>query len=218
MKMSEWAKREVEIACKKENPNWDGKSFDYGIACYQSALKAFKSLCEDEHSGMSIAFTQGILNRLIDVKCLTPIEDTEDIWNEIHDYEDGTKEYRCRRMSSLFKKLLPDGTVKYSDVERIIKVDQNGIPWHSGDVSRLIEKMFPIEMPYYPATEKYKVYSEDFLVNPENGDYDTWAYLYVEKPDGEKVDLNLFYTEKEGQTVQISKEEYEELKEKAFKQ
>ena len=217
MGLVDWAEKEVELACKKENPNWDGKSFDYGIACYQSALKAFKSLCEDEHSGMSIAFTQGILNRLIDVKCLTPIEDTEDIWNEIHDYEDGTKEYQCRRMSSLFKKLLPDGTVKYSDVERIIKVDQNGIPWHSGDVSRLIEKMFPIEMPYYPATEKYKVYSEDFLVNPENGDYDTWAYLYVEKPDGEKVNLNLFYTEKEGQTVQISKEEYEELKEKAFK-
>ena len=23
MSMSEWAKREVEIACKKENPNWD---------------------------------------------------------------------------------------------------------------------------------------------------------------------------------------------------
>lgn len=217
MGLVEWAEKEVELACKKENPNWDGKSFDYGIACYQSALKAFKSLCEDEHSGMSIAFTQGILNRLIDVKCLTPIEDTEDIWNEIHDCEDGTKEYQCRRMSGLFKKVLPDGTVKYSDVERIIKVDQNGIPWHSGDVSRLIEKMFPIEMPYYPATEKYKVYSEDFLVNPENGDYDTWAYLYVEKPDGEKVDLNLFYTEKEGQTVQISKEEYEELKEKAFK-
>ena len=217
MGLVDWAEKEVELACKKENPNWDGKSFDYGIACYQSALKAFKSLCEDEHSGMSIAFTQGILNRLIDVKCLTPIEDTEDIWNEIHDCEDGTKEYQCRRMSSLFKKVLSDGTVKYSDVERIIKVDQNGIPWHSGDVSRLIEKMFPIEMPYYPATEKYKVYSEDFLVNPENGDYDTWAYLYVEKPDGEKVNLNLFYTEKEGQTVQISKEEYEELKEKAFK-
>lgn len=35
MTMSEWAKKEVEIACKKENPEWDGESFDYGCSCYQ---------------------------------------------------------------------------------------------------------------------------------------------------------------------------------------
>ena len=29
MTTRECAEREVEIACKKENPNWDGKSFDY---------------------------------------------------------------------------------------------------------------------------------------------------------------------------------------------
>lgn len=218
MSMETWAEKEVEIACKRENPDWDGKSFDYGCMVYQSALKAFKCLLKDEHSGMSIQFTKNVLNRLIDGKCLTPIEDTDDIWEHVFDREDGTKEYQCRRMSSLFKKVLPDGTVKYSDVERVIKVDQNGNTWNSGGASRLIEKMFPIEMPYYPATKKYKVYSEDFLVNPENGDYDTWAYLYVEKPDGEKVDLNLFYTEKDNQAVQISKEEYYELKAKAIKE
>ena len=65
MSLKEWAKREVEIACKKENPNWDGKSFDYGCACYQSALKAYQSLCEDEHSGMSFNITKNILIRLI---------------------------------------------------------------------------------------------------------------------------------------------------------
>ena len=30
MKLNEWAEKEIEIACKRENPNWDGKSFDYG--------------------------------------------------------------------------------------------------------------------------------------------------------------------------------------------
>ena len=42
--MSEWARREVEIACQKENPNRKGDEFDYGCACYVSALKAFESL------------------------------------------------------------------------------------------------------------------------------------------------------------------------------
>ena len=217
MSMDTWAEKEVELACKRENPDWDGKSFDYGCMIYQSALKAFKVLLEDEHSNMSIQLTKDVLNRLIDGKCLTPIEDTDNLWNYVYDREDGTKVYQCSRMSGLFKDVLPDGTVKFDDVNRVVKIDQYGNGWHSGDASRLVNERFPIEMPYYPSTEKYKVYSEDFLVDPKNGDYDTWAYFYIETPEGEKVDLNLYYTEKEGQTVQISKEEYDELKEKAFK-
>lgn len=34
MSMSDWAENEVKLACKKENPNWDGKSFDYGCGYY----------------------------------------------------------------------------------------------------------------------------------------------------------------------------------------
>ena len=63
MTTEEWAEREIEIVCKKENPNWDGKSFDYGCACYQSALKAYKSLCEDDHKGW---WHSGIASRLVD--------------------------------------------------------------------------------------------------------------------------------------------------------
>lgn len=51
---SEWAEDEVRLACKRENPDWDGKSFDYGCSCYQSALKAYKSICGDGHSGFSL--------------------------------------------------------------------------------------------------------------------------------------------------------------------
>jgi hypothetical protein len=25
-----WAEKEIELACKHENPDWDGESFDYG--------------------------------------------------------------------------------------------------------------------------------------------------------------------------------------------
>ena len=28
MSMTKWAEREIAAACKRENPNWDGKSFD----------------------------------------------------------------------------------------------------------------------------------------------------------------------------------------------
>ena len=30
MSLKDWAKKEVEVACKRENPNWDGASFGSG--------------------------------------------------------------------------------------------------------------------------------------------------------------------------------------------
>ncbi len=133
--MLDWAKREVEIACKKENPNRKEGEFDYGYACYESALKAFKSLCEDGHSGFGIKMTQAILNRLLNVEPLTPIEDTDDIWDKCSRPKDGPEVYQCSRMFSLFKNIYPDGSVKYSDNNRVFCVDINdpntGIPMES---------------------------------------------------------------------------------------
>ena len=79
MGMYEWAEQECRLACKKENPNFDFDSddFDYGCSCYKSALKAYKSLLEDEHSGMSFSFTRNILERLMRGEPLTPITDDD---------------------------------------------------------------------------------------------------------------------------------------------
>ena len=95
MSMLDWAKNEVAIASNREKCNAKDGEWDYGVACYESALKAFKSLCGDDHSGLSIGITKNILNRLIDGKPLTPIEDTEDIWNLTHTDEKG-KHYQCK--------------------------------------------------------------------------------------------------------------------------
>lgn len=54
MSMKEWAKREVDLACKHDNPDRKEGEFDYGCACYESALKAFTSLMEDGHSGQYV--------------------------------------------------------------------------------------------------------------------------------------------------------------------
>lgn len=58
MSMMEWAKREVEIASKRERGDKPESEWDYGCACYDSALKAFESLCGDGHSGFSIGITR----------------------------------------------------------------------------------------------------------------------------------------------------------------
>ena len=68
-KMELWAENEVKIACHRK-----GDEFDYGCASYESALKAFKTLCKDGHSGASIMFTKAILNRMIKI--------AENMWRE----------------------------------------------------------------------------------------------------------------------------------------
>lgn len=83
--LERWAENEVAIACRREKPNRKDGELDYGCACYESALKAFGSLCEDGHSGFSIGLTKAILNRLIDNKPILPIEDTDEVWSDIFD-------------------------------------------------------------------------------------------------------------------------------------
>lgn len=198
MSMKEWAKREVEIACKREAPDRKEGEWDYGCACYESALKAFDSLMEDGHSGFSIGLTKQILNRLIDGKPLTPIEDTDDIWKHSFDRGDSdAKTYQCERMSSLFKDVYPDGTVKYNDVNRVvgINIDSPNAEWHMGLADKIVGEMFPITMPYIPEDKPFKVYCRDILTDPKNGDFDTVAIYYLIKPDGEKIEINRYFKE-----------------------
>lgn len=196
-----WAEREVEIACKNENLN--GAEWDYGCACYESALKAYKSLLGDGHSGYSIGVTQNILNRLIDGKPLTPIEDTDDIWNEV---SRGT--YQCKRMSSLFKYIDDNGTTSYRDIDSVIKVDiSSGRTCYNGLVQRIIDELFPISMPYVPE-EPFRIYCTDFLTDPKNGGYDTIGIFYGIKPNGERFEIDKFFKEGEDDWIEIDSFEY----------
>ena len=212
MSLIEWAEKEIELACKHENPDRKEGEWDYGCACYESALKAFKSLLEDGHSGFSIGLTKQILNRLIDNKVLTPIEDTDDIWNDITRRNKDYKSYQCMRMSSLFKDVYPDGTIIYRDVERFVKVDINNPDscWHSGLVDKVVGELFPIRMPYMPESKPFKVYCEDILTDRKNGDFDTIAIFYAIKPDGEKVEINRYFKEDNKEGRSLTEIDYEE--------
>lgn len=221
--MLDWAKREVEIACKKENPNRKEGEFDYGCSCYESALKAFESLLEDGHFGFSIKMTQAILIRLLNGQPLTPIEDTEDIWDVCSCsgiLAHGIDVYQCKRMSSLFKHIYLDGTVKYYDVDNSYCVDINNPSnmYSSSLVRKLIDEMFPIKMPYMPG-KPIAVYCEDFLTDKKHGNFDTVGVFYALKTENgkqEKIEINRFFRkpegDKEGDWTEISKKEYEERK------
>ena len=206
MSMLEWAKKEVELAKIIEAKDLKEGEFDYGGACYDSALKAFKSLTEDNHSGMSIKITKQILNRLIDGSPLTPIEDREDIWNEItRNKKDNIIIYQCSRMSSLFKYVYENGKVTYSDIDRSYCFDSTkpDMRYSSGLVKNIIDEMFPIIMPYSPANERIKVCCEQFLYSPDGGDFDSVAILYVDDPDNKRINVSRYFKEEDNKWVEI---------------
>lgn len=214
MGMLDWAKKEVEIACKRENPGRKDGEWDYGCACYESALKAYESLCNDGHSGYSFGFTKNILIRLMDGNPLTPIEDTDDIWNTCGTDEDGTTTYQCSRKSALFKKVHKDGTVDFSDVDRFYCKDiETGSTYSSGLVTKVINAMFPITMPYMPE-RPWKVNCMDLLVDKKNGDFDTLAIFSIEK-NNEVIQINRFFKYDDGideDWVEINSVEFEKRK------
>lgn len=211
--MERWAENEVAIACRREKPDRKDGEWDYGCACYESALKAFRSLCADGHSGFSIELTKAILNRLINNKPLLPIEDTDEVWSDISDMiglKGEERNYKCKRMSSLFKDVYADGTVKYRDVNRYygVNIKCPDVPYHSGLIDTVMDELYPITMPYMPADRVFKIYTEDFLVDPAKGDYDTVGILYAITPSLEKVEINRYFKEDSKGFAEIDEAEY----------
>lgn len=210
--MEIWAENEIKIACERENPNRNKGEWDYGCACYKGAFETFKTLLGQGHSGYSIGITKHILNRLIDGKPLTPIEDIPESWNEcgLKDKE-GTQIYQCKRMSSLFKNIYPDGRVEYTDIDRVICQDIHaGFEYRNKHLRELVLKMYPIEFPYMPTDKPFRIYTEDFMAHEKNGDFDTVRALYLIKPNGELVEVNRYFAYDDGYDIQeIDKDEYE---------
>lgn len=211
MNMIEWAENEIRIALARENEN--DSSYEYIKACHESALKALKSLCGAGHSGMSISVTRNILDRLIKHQPLTPIEDTEDVWTETEHLgmreDNRIKVYQCKRMGCFWKEVFPDGTIRYNDYDRAYGANINDpeITYHSGLTTRIVDEMYPIDMPYCPPNRPYMVYTEEFLCDARNCDFDTVHIHYIQTPEGDKVDVNRVFIESKLGWKEITPEE-----------
>lgn len=211
MSMIEWAEREIAIACKRENPNWDGKSFDYGCLCYQSALKAYKSLIDDGHSEFSFDVTRNILKKLLDEIPLSPIRDSDFFINEgksirILESDESLKKrglkssIQCPRRSSLFRKEDLEGNVRYIDIERSYSINaENPSDTFSSSLNDFIDKLYPITMPYMPSSERFKVYVRYWLTDKSHGCFDVQEVIGYKDQQGQWHDYSeLIYDDGNG--------------------
>ena len=223
MNLETWAEKEIELACQRARDRvaelGHEKDAEYAIDCYKSALKAFRSLLQDQHSGMSISFTTHILNRLILGEPLSPITGEDDEWVDVS-YEgmpEGViEEYQNKRMSSLFKYVYEDGNVKYSDVQRVTCYrfshddTQRGVPFHSSFMDDWIDEVKPITLPYVP--QHFKVYMTECLYEENGGDFDTMMIDYMVDTDRqEQFPIHRYFKEdpESHAWVEISNHEYQ---------
>ena len=200
MTTEEWAKNEVKIAMEKERKSAekdkDAISIGYVNGCYDSALKAYHSLCEDGHSGMSWSITRNILIKLMKEIPLTPIEEDEDCWSGKHSL-DGVQE-QCIRRFSLFRRRQPDGTYKYHDID-LVATDYVYIDHISAFSSRngeaICNLLFGdlIKFPYMPPTTCYRVRMIEFDNLTDDLGNEIYYVIYAKKPNGERTDLYDFY-------------------------
>jgi hypothetical protein len=218
MTMTAWAEQEVELA-KKANHNGDNEgemSWDsYIDDCYDSALKAYKCLSEDGHSGMSWNITARILTDLMREVPLTPIEeDDESIWSSQTCLGD-QNHWQCTRRFSLFRDKNSDGTYSYHDIDLVIvqdvfpNMDKPG--YHlSGCHSRIgdlvCEMMFGnlIKFPYMPPREPYRVRRIE-MDHVKHGS-DIFYIDFVKKPNGEKIEVAKFFRDVGGKLEVVGEE------------
>lgn len=218
MSMYDWARQEVQLAKAELKRNKNDEA-QYMIACYDSALRAYEKLINDDHTGMSFATTRRILENLMYEIPLMPLEDKEIMWNHV-DHCGNESVFQHKRMPSLFKMVnKKTGAVKFSDNNRVLcknLLDTDSAYFYNGFISRVIDGMFPIEFPYMPTKEKYVAYVTEFLMDPANGDFDTMNLVSVKLPNGDARSINLYYKEENGRWVQITQDEWIGRKKKAF--
>lgn len=221
MGVYEQAQKEVELFKKSME---EGDDAEYIIGVCESALKAFKSLCDDGHSGCSFGMTLNILNRLARGLPLTSINDDTADWYEIESYKDDViRHYKSGRISGFYKDIrLVDGkeVASYTHLSRTecVNINNPKCTYYSGLVDKLFDEKHPIKMPYAPLTKSIRVFCEDFLYDKNNGDFDTVGIFYALYPDGKIEQINRFFYYENGNTrKEITKEEYDEMKKNKYK-
>lgn len=207
----EWAKEQCRLFTLNR---FDLNEREYVALCCKSALKAYQSLMDDGHSGMSITLTRDILIKLINGEPLVKLEDKKGLWET--DCDDTFPcVYHHKYYPSLYKFVEADGSVHFTDRNRVVckYANQNdGISFSNGFIIRLVNDLMPISFPYNP-TEKYTALVSEYLTDRKNGDFDTLVLESIILPNGDNRILQWAYKEGDITWQRIdSKELHERIK------
>lgn len=192
----EWANKEAEHVAKYVTTKY-GNNIPM-TECYEmvvnEAVKIFNELEDLQHTEESKVMIKRFLSRLIEDKPLSPIEDRDDMWDEVgvNTGEDSEVTlYINKRLRTLYRREVRDikkdvlTEKTYHDPTRVTCINTiNGKEVDLSLVNDYIDEYFPIKFPYFP-TDKYVVNVILFNhKNPlEDGGEDTICIDTIIDPD-----------------------------------
>ena len=161
---------------------------------YDSALGAYAAVLQDNHSGYSWDATRSIVHRMLSELALTPVLDEDFV--DIEAEEPAT----TPRQFGLFKRLESDGSVTYTDNKRSVGVYlDTGMAFTSGLVRKVVDEMFPIEMPYYTPSTPYRVYVRTYCDKGfpnDHHDFNREWVSHVITPSGQYLPIDRTWVDK----------------------
>lgn len=141
----------------------------------------------------------GMLERALGDMPLTPITDGDfpdpkELAGAKEDYlkeNDLRYSLPCKRLRSLYKEETLDGEVYYTDDDRTVCHDEEkpDVEFSCEYGSKIVDRMFPIKMPYWPPMEKYEVAFKDRKP------------IWVKTPEGKKVPVGESALEESGREI-----------------
>lgn len=142
MGLREFAEKELKII---EDQCQDEEALNLQKMVTKDILEIVDIFVAQKHSGASAAYMLDNLNRLLRYKPLTPLQGTEEEWDDISKYQNGKKSWQNNRCYSVFKE--ENGNVY--DTEGKLFSDDNGHTWYNCPQSRVLIT-FPYIVPLYP--------------------------------------------------------------------
>lgn len=202
----EWSNKEAEHVAKYVTMKYSNNI--PMTECYKmvvnEAVKIFNELEDLQHTEESKVMVKRFLSRLIEDKPLSPIEDRDDMWDEVgsHAVEDSEVTlYINKRLRTLYRREVRD--IKkdvliektYHDPTRVTCINTiDGKEVILFLVNDYVDEHFPIKFPYFP-TDKYIVNVTMFNhKNPlEDGEEDTICIKTIIDPDHKIVFPGAYY-------------------------
>lgn len=202
----EWANKEAEYVAKYVTMKY-GNNIPM-TECYKmvvnEAVKIFNELEDLQHTEESKVMVKRFLSRLIEDKPLSPIEDSDDMWDEVGSHAGEDSEvtlYINKRLRILYRREVRD--IKkdvliektYHDPTRVTCINTiDGKEVILSLVNDYVDEHFPIKFPYFP-TDKYTVGVTMFnhKNHLEDCKEDTICIETIIDPDHKVIVPNVYY-------------------------
>lgn len=203
--------------CTDENAADIYSDKEFITNCLMTALNVYNNEYSDEKRTHKLLRISDNIKRMAMNLPLSNIVENDfiDVKGEVVENK-GYTVYQHPVMKYFEKRVYNDGTVKYRDNYRIRTIAEN-MPFFGESfeyLDEMFDELFPINLPYFVDINPYYVYYNGFKLDKSNNFYyDVHHVKHIITNNKRIVSIDKCYQFKDDKWMEISKEEFNKLKE-----